>query len=736
MIRFAVIIVAQVLLGPLTSWAQQSVHINEIMYAPVSPEPEWIELYNSDTAAVDLTNWHIVTTSHAGVIPYGMIAGHGYLVLTKDSLTLVSIRPDTARIVQMPLPDLPNAGTKLILQDSALRTIDSVSYLPSWGGSTGASLERRSTKNPATDPTNWGASTAPNSYGLRPATPGALNSLAAPDSTPMDTAAPAKPLDLVINEIMFAPISPEPEWIELLNTTRDTINIGNWSVRVGTNLLGPLEGFFTIAPDSLAILTKFSAVFSPLDSVPDSRVAETSLPALNNNGSVVALYDSYGDFVDSVSYDGNWSPHGISIERIDPSKPGYIASNWAACRDPRGSTILRPNSVRRRDYDLAVTRIEASDTSILLMVTDEGRNPSGEIWVGLEIGSLDTVIVPVSGSILADSSMEVSVPLPENLFGKFSGIAYVVDSLDEDRSNDSLGFRIEFPIPPDSLVVNEIMFDPVPTSCAWLELYNPSASWISLDSTRLVTGETRPAEYSRWLTPLLIAPNSFGVVAADSSILFGTYPSLGHRGAVAGLGVSTLELGRDSCFLVLENPDSTEIDSVPYKKTWQQSLLKKTFVGISLERKDAAAASTDPNNWQASLDSAGATPLARNSGAATLAHDSIPPAGTEFAVHFDPTTFSPSDGMQNTTSLTIQSGNAASVWELRVRIYDMHGRMVRLLTDATPITGAALLSFDGKRDNGQILPPGIYAALIELTSQSPVRTLSKTVAVVIAVERR
>jgi hypothetical protein len=50
--------------------------------------------------------------------------------------------------------------------------------------------------------------------------------------------------------------------------------------------------------------------------------------------------------------------------------------------------------------------------------------------------------------------------------------------------------------------------------------------------------------------------------------------------------------------------------------------------------------------------------------------------------------------------------------------------------------GATTLSFDGKRDNGQTLPPGLYTVLIELTSQSPLRALKRAIGVVIAGKRR
>jgi hypothetical protein len=278
------------------------------------------------------------------------------------------------------------------------------------------------------------------------------------------------------------------------------------------------------------------------------------------------------------------------------------------------------------------------------------------------------------------------------------------------------------------------MFDPLPGGCEWLELYNLSSKWISLDSTRLISGESRPGEYTHVITPLLIAPDSFGLVTANDSI-YATYPALVGRNGIASLGVSSLDLGKDSCFVVMHNNDSTSIDSVHYFKNWQQSLLKKTFAGISLERKDPYGPSNDPSNWHASFDTLGATPLGPNSGDTSSTSTPIP-TGTTFQASFSPNPFSPDgDGFEDVSVLTVQTGNSTE-WAMQVRLFDASGRIVRTLTNGTAVLGSITLTFDGKRDNGQTLPPGLYTVLVELTSQSPVQTLKQETGIVIAHRRR
>jgi hypothetical protein len=713
--------------------------INEIMYAPHSPEPEWIELFNTDSVTINLTKWQIFTTTRSATLPAVSIAAKGYLVITKDSLGLIGLRPGSYPIAQMPLPDLNNAGSELILRDSSLRTIDSLDYMPSWGGSSGSSLERRNVLKSSTDPTNWGTSQAATG-----ATPGARNSIATLDSTPTVTL--AHPLDIVMNEIMFAPVSPEPEWIELMNTTHDTINIAGWvlSVQGHSPITFPSTNTF-VAPDSLVVLSSNDAALASARMIPLARIVKCSVPNLNNNGSTLAIRDPLGNLIDSAYYNGNWiKADGISIERIDPSRIGYDSTNWSACNDPSGSTILRPNSDTIRGYDLALTNTMIEDTSIEITIMNVGRDTIRQTTLALQIGSFTPSIQPLSINLPRNSSVTVTLGFAQTFYGLFPATVYLDDALDKNHTNDTIRFSVAPPIPQDSLVINEIMFDPLPTSCQWLEIYNLTSKWISLDSTRLITGEKRPAEYSHEIPPpsptmeLLIAPDSFGIITANDSI-YSTYPALNTRNGIGSTGISSLDLGKDSCFVVLHNYPGTlgsTIDSVHYFKTWQQSLFTKTFVGISLERKDPHGESSDANNWQASLDSA--TPLARNSVATSDTTSTPPPTGGPiFAASFSPNPFSLEDDrlQYQSSTLTVQTGNS-SQWVMQVRIFDARGRLVRTLTNAMPVSIAATLLFDGKRDNGQSLPPGLYTVLVELTSQNPIQTLKQETGVVIAGKRR
>jgi hypothetical protein len=698
--------------------AAPSVVINEIMYAPVAPEPEWIEIYNPDSNAVDLSRWQCSNNTKSITFPPYTLSANSYLVITKDSAALRAKRPGNYPIVQVSLFALTNTGGYIILRDSANNTIDSLYYSPSWGGKNGTSLQRKSVTDSSTQASNWFSSEADSG-----ATPGEPNSVI--------TSVAALPLAMVVNEIMFAPISPEPEWIELLNTSSDTIDLSGWQIGIAHYSAKTIpSGTALVPPDSMIILTSNDSVLALLRQVPRSRIIPVALSALSNSGSTVTLRDPSNNLIDSVSYDGTWiHTDGISIERIDPTQPGWLASNWEACQDTSGCTILMPNSVRVLSHDLALIGYTITDSSIIVTLLNNGTDTILNTAIVLQTG-LDSIVKTVTGVLQHYDSMQVVFAIPNDFFGVLNCFAAIRDSLDGRPANDSLHFALYMPIPPDSLVINEIMFDPQPGNCEWLEIYNISTRWVAMMESVVATGQKRIVYYEH-LPQFIIPPSSFGLFSANSLVLT-TYPSLiAQQQEIMDFNRTSIGFANDSCSVTLYNGDFSKIDSVRYYESWQIST-RPNLAGVSLERKRWNAESNDPHNWQACTDSAGATPLSPNS----ATHNTSSPNNTTFAASFDPNPFSPDgDGFQDESTLTVASGDN-TIYAMRVRMFDLRGRAVRTLADAVPMTASATLTLDGRNDKGQLLPLGLYTVLVELSSQNPPRLMKKVIGVAVAGRRR
>ena len=119
------------------------VAINEIMYAPDPGDPEWIELFNSTEAQVDLSEWNLngrIISTDLLTLPLS-----GYLILAADSSAFLAAFPDVAAPVRSPEQGwgrLNNEGDTVVLRDPTDSTVDSVSYRGYWAEINGASLER------------------------------------------------------------------------------------------------------------------------------------------------------------------------------------------------------------------------------------------------------------------------------------------------------------------------------------------------------------------------------------------------------------------------------------------------------------------------------------------------------------------------------------------------------------------------------------------------------------------
>ena len=147
--------------------------INEIMYGPLQDEPEWIELLNQTDKTIDIKGWRIFDKSSSALITKEniLIQPDSFLIISRDLIINEYYSLD-APVVVINMPSLNNTGDAVVIKDSVNYIIDSLSFLPAWGGSGGKSLERINSKTGSNLSSNWGTSVS-----RFKATPGKINSL-------------------------------------------------------------------------------------------------------------------------------------------------------------------------------------------------------------------------------------------------------------------------------------------------------------------------------------------------------------------------------------------------------------------------------------------------------------------------------------------------------------------------------------------------------------------------------
>ena len=224
-------------------------------------------------------------------------------------------------------------------------------------------------------------------------------------------------------------------------------------------------------------------------------------------------------------------------------------------------------------------------------------------------------------------------------------------------------------------------------------------------------------------SPLLLPPNEYAVIGADSTLAV-QFPFLLHLSAgklvIANKDLSLNNSGDD---VVLADLTNFQIDSVRYSPSWHNPVLNTSTTGKSLERVNPSLASNDRKNWSSSVAPGGATPGQRNS----IYTTSIPSVAR---LTLSPNPFSPdNDGFED--FLAIQYSLPSTTSMIRVRCFDIQGRLVRTLVNNEPAVSSGTILWNGLDDNNRRVRIGMYIILFEaLDSSGGVVHTMKDVAVV------
>jgi hypothetical protein len=552
--------------------------------------------------------------------------------------------------------------------------------------------------------------------------------------------------DLLVNEIMYAPAGDEPEWVELYNASPDIINLKNWrisdnivvtkSVVTSSDALLSPNSFIVIAKDSM-----FSVLHSGIPCI------MTSFSALNNiTQDAVVVYDPQLKTIDSMSYQPSWGGHeGKSLERIDLNLFSTSSENWKTSEDAFGCTPGRINSIARLEYDIELCPLTQKKAviaeKIMPMLEATIRN------IGKK--DVDTLLLQFFGDCNRNGLMETSELIcTKNIMQKIiSGDSILISELfpqlnsgetniivnldwwrDERVRNNSTSILVRMCYEPQSLIINEIMFNPLDGQNEWIELFNRSDQPVDLASWTINDRPTTSAATVFTIShqSMILKPGAFVVAAADSSVLR-LFPYLQQSDSMTqGLILNHsggLGLNNDGDAVVLKDLTMQTIDSVEYSLRWHHPDIVDTR-GRSLERINPNINANDPRNWSTCTNIVGGTP-----GKVNTVHTSHAQVSTRISI--SPNPFSPDgDGFQDFCSIAYHVPLMTSI--LNVRIYDIKGRLIRTLANGEVAGSQSEIIWDGFDDNTQKARIGVYIVFLEASERSTGRIETAKAVVVVA----
>ena len=155
--------------------------------------------------------------------------------------------------------------------------------------------------------------------------------------------------NLVINEILFNPYVNGSDFVEILNTSSNSVCIQNLSIANGylntgsENETTTIEGRI-ILPDQFIVFTEDGIdLVSLYPSIqPKNIIRVNTLPAFNNASGMCVIYSNQNEIIDELNYYESMhfqllsSFEGVSLERLSHELPTLQESNWHSASESCG----------------------------------------------------------------------------------------------------------------------------------------------------------------------------------------------------------------------------------------------------------------------------------------------------------------------------------------------------------------------------------------------------------------
>jgi len=539
---------------------------------------------------------------------------------------------------------------------------------------------------------------------------------------------------VVLNEIMFDPDGDESadEFVELFNISTLPVNLSGWTLSDddGTDSLVDAGQGLMLGPRQYALImdrdyieqgsVTYDGIVPPealIVTLHTNTIGDRGLS--NSSGELVTIYNASGNIIDEYRYrPGNIEGH--SEERIRSTNPSD-STNWRDSSVLHGTPGFR-NSVTPPDRDLAVMSsatdpqfpAESSDFAFTVLVINSGTNPLGGLLRLSGDANADGQFTFLDSAAVPELEAGDSVAVQFNLRMPESGV-FILNSVlrggDDDQSNDSLTSLITSEESTSAIRINEIMYMPLAGHAEWVELVVTGERPVSTQGLLISDGQGVQDSTRRYSLPsLLLRPDEFLLVGADSLLLSESYPSA-TRVAILNDAQLTFNNGGDS--LTLYDLHGEIVERLDYRPQWGGNA-----AGISLERVSFTANGNDGSNWGSSIASGGSTPGAVNS-------RSLPTPEHGTSLSAVPSPFTPNgDGTNDVCALNYRTEGPGE--QVTLRVFDIRGRIVRTLGGETDAQGQGTVIWDGCDDDGVIARTARYIILLATKAGDGMTSRAKT----------
>ena len=517
--------------------------------------------------------------------------------------------------------------------------------------------------------------------------------------------------DLVISEVMCNPTGannlPPVEYVELYNNSNKYLITKSLSFSDPTSI--GIFGNDTICPRCYVVFTSAAGKLQ-LEANDIIAKSVSSLPTLNNDGDELVLKDSLR-VLDILNYNATFyhdefkSQGGWSIEKIKLDYLCTNTNNWSASCDARGGSPGLENCSDNIFMDLdnpMVQSIFVIDSNCIAVLFNEEIN-TDSLTVNDFI--IDETLNPIVIDVYKNYSDKIVLKF-NTLFIPNEVHTLQLNQIIDCSANRLLRdgkFKFGAGVPPSKgdIILNEIMFNPNDGCVDFVELYNKTDKILSIKNCSCCrrNSTTNQVEYNSKITTenLVVMPNDYLVLANTEEHFYQCYPTAQIDKTMY---YQLPSMNDDEGSILILDEAALIIDELNYSDDQHSQLLNSTE-GVSLERINADASTSNYKNWSsASFSSGYATPTLKNSQAIEGIVD-------ESMISINPSVFSPdNDGFDDHALIEIKTNNAGS-WT-SVFILDVKGNKIKQLLNADLIGTNDKIIWDGTDNANRVVQSGIY----------------------------
>jgi len=537
--------------------------------------------------------------------------------------------------------------------------------------------------------------------------------------------------DVLITEIMADPTPavglPAVEYLEIRNVSKKVLGLGGWKLSDATST-AVIGGNPTLAPDSALLLCSTGSVVQLAAFA--RTIGVSSFPSLDNDGDLISLRTANGSLIHAVAYEVSWygttpkKDGGWALELVDLHHPCAVERGWKPSTDPRGGTPGLANSVAGAVIDEeepSLLRTYSTDSMTVFALFNETLDSTkaavaGNYRLDGEQISGATPLGPLFTSVRIRLSQPLERQRRYRLFVK-----NLADCTGNDMTSEQ---DVDVGLSSDpgaaDLIINELLFDPLPGGADYVELYNNSNK--TIDASMLYIGNRDagglPASQCKLSeVPLFIYPGNYLLLSTDLAALERQY-FIRDRSALVTIS-SLPSFPDDEGTVLLTTVAGDIIDELNYTDDMHFALLSDKE-GVALERIDPRLPTAQQSNWHSAATAAQyGTPGYRNSQYRN--NESL----SELTV--EPTVFSPdNDGRDDLAGLHYKLPEGG--WVGNLTVFDAVGRPVRYIARNALLAVSGSWYWDGLDEKTNMLPQGVYILAGELFNlKGKVTAFKKTV---------